>query len=101
MFYNKNFRLRDLKRAIKKSKDTTPGPDHVHYKILKNLPDETLKVLLFIINKYWNEQTFPNSWKKALLLPIPKPGKDPQDPNNFRPIALTSCICKTVEGMVN
>ena len=35
------------------------------------------------------------------MLPIPKPGKDPQDPNNFRPIALTSCICKTVERMVN
>merc|ERR1712237_134949 len=28
-------------------------------------------------------------------------GKDPQDPSNFRPIALTSCICKTVERMVN
>ena len=99
--YNKRFRLRDLKRAIKKSKDTSPGPDTVHYKLLKNLPDETLIILLDIINEHWDSGTFPESWRQALLLPIPKPGKDCQNPNNFRPIALTSCICKTVERMVN
>ena len=31
----------------------------------------------------------------------PKPGKDHFNPLNYRPIALTSCICKTVERMVN
>ena len=99
--YNKKFRLRDLKRSIKKSKDTSPGPDGIHYRILKNLPDSILKVLLDLINKHWMNQTFPKSWREAVLLPIPKPGKDPQNPDNFRPIALTSCICKTVERMVN
>ena len=49
--YNKKFELRDLKRSLKKSKDSTPGPDNIHYKILKNLPDTSLKVLLEIINK--------------------------------------------------
>ena len=99
--YNKRFKLRDLKRAIKKSKDTTPGPDNIHYKILKNLPTEILNILLNIINDHWDSHTFPESWREALLLPIPKPGKDHQDPSNFRPIALTSCLCKTVERMVN
>ena len=99
--YNKRFKLRDLKRSIKKSNDSTPGPDNIHYRILKNLPDETLKIILNIINRHWEQHTFPESWREALLLPIPKPGKDHQNPNNFRPIALTSCICKTVERMVN
>ncbi|GFO23726.1 Pol-like protein [Plakobranchus ocellatus] len=35
------------------------------------------------------------------MVPIPKPGKDPSDPSNYRPIALTSCLCKTLERMVN
>ena len=35
-----------------------------------------------------------------IIIPIPKPGKDHSDPNSYRPIALTSCICKTMERMV-
>ena len=43
----------------------------------------------------------PKSWKEATVIPIPKPGKDNTNPNNYRPIALTSCICKTLERMIN
>ncbi|GBN61274.1 RNA-directed DNA polymerase from mobile element jockey [Araneus ventricosus] len=43
---------------------------------------------------------FPLSWLKAIVIPIPKPGKDKQDPNNYRPIALTSCLGKLLERMV-
>ncbi|GBN76646.1 hypothetical protein AVEN_97843-1 [Araneus ventricosus] len=35
-----------------------------------------------------------------MVIPIPKPGKDKQDPNNYRPIALTSCLSKLLERMV-
>ena len=35
------------------------------------------------------------------IIPIPKPGKDNTNPNNYRPIALTSCICRTLERMIN
>ena len=36
-----------------------------------------------------------------MVIPIPKTGKDSTNPANYRPIALTSCICKTTERMVN
>ena len=36
-----------------------------------------------------------------VVIPIPKPGNDHSDPGNFRPIALTSCFCKTMERMIN
>ena len=35
------------------------------------------------------------------VIPIPKPGKDPTNPINYQPIAMTSCICKTMERMLN
>ena len=38
---------------------------------------------------------------EAMVIPIPKPGKESKNPANYRPIALTSCICKTIERMVN
>ena len=35
------------------------------------------------------------------MIPIPKPGKDRTDPNNYRPIALTSCLFKIMERLIN
>ena len=37
----------------------------------------------------------------AIIIPFPKPGKVLSDPGSYRPIALTSCLCKTMERMVN
>ena len=36
-----------------------------------------------------------------MIIPIPKPGKNTSYPENYHPIALTSCLCKTLERMVN
>ncbi|GBN42400.1 hypothetical protein AVEN_108517-1 [Araneus ventricosus] len=33
-------------------------------------------------------------------MPIPKPGKDKQDPNNYRRIALMSCLSMLLERIV-
>ena len=49
----------------------------------------------------WESGCFPPSWREAVVIPIPKPGKDHLDPGNFRPVALTSCLCKTVERMIS
>ena len=35
-----------------------------------------------------------------MIKPIPKPGKEPTNPNNYRPVALTSFICKIMERMI-
>ena len=34
------------------------------------------------------------------IIPITKPGKDSLNPVNYCPIALTSCLCRTMERMV-
>ena len=99
--YNKKFKLRDLKRSIKRAKNSAAGPDQVHYEILKNLPNETLQILLDLVNEYWESHSFPPSWREALVIALPKEDKDHHYANNYRPIALTSCICKTFERMVN
>ena len=69
--------------------------------MLKHLPDTSLETLLNILNYIWTTGKFPEDWIYATLIPIPKPGKDPAEPNNYRPIALTSCLCKTLERMIN
>ena len=54
-----------------------------------------------IFNNIWTTGKLPDGWQYATIIPIPKPGKDPTEPNNYRPIALTSCLCKTLERMIN
>ena len=53
------------------------------------------------MNEIWRTGEFPEDWHKAVIIPIPKPGKDKTEATNYRPIALTSCICKTMERMIN
>ncbi len=100
-YYNEEFSMFELKQALLKSRDTSPGLDLIHYQILKHLPDESLLIMLLIFNHIWTTQKFPVKWKTALVIPIPKPGKIATDPKSYRPIALTSCICKTFERMAN
>ena len=99
--YNIAFTLSELVDAIKISHDTATGPDEIHYQMLKHLPENSLLTLLYIFNTIWTTGIFPESWRLATVIPIPKPGKDHAEPTNYRPIALTSCLCKTLERMIN
>ena len=88
--YNNSFNLLELIDAIQKSNDTATGPDEVHYQMLKHLPNNALSTILHIFNDIWATGVFPESWRLATIIPIPKPGKDHEEPSNYRPIALTS-----------
>ena len=99
--YNKDFNLDELVEAIQLSHDSATGPDEIHYQMLKHLPDTFFETLLNIFNYIWTTGKFPEDWTLATTIPFPKPGKDPAEPNNYRLIALTSCLCKTLERMIN
>ena len=99
--YNRKFSLKELKKSIKKAKNSTEGGDKIHYEILKHLTINALEILLKIINKIWLEGSFPDVWRHAIIIPVPKPNKDHSLPSSYRPISLTSCLCKTMERMVN
>lgn len=99
--YNLPFTITELHESLQKSNDTAVGPDDIHYQLLKHLPTNSLITLLDIFNLIWKNGTFPKCWTEATIIPIPKPGKDHTEPINYRPIALTSCVCKTMERMIN
>jgi len=56
---------------------------------------------LYILNNIWALGKFPTSRCTSTVIPVPKPGKDTSDPSNYCPTALTSCICKVMERMIN
>ena len=90
-----------MRSALNTSNNTATGPDDIHYQIINQLPEVTLNILLDLFNDIWQKGTFPEIWKEATIIPIPKPDKDHSNPQNYRPIALTSCLCKTLERMIN
>jgi retron-type reverse transcriptase len=76
-----------------------PGPDNIPNKALKLLPDRVV-ALTTIINASLRLCHFPSRWKKANVIFIPKPGKDPKFPQNHRPISLLSSIGKVLEKVI-
>ena len=73
----------------------------IPYEMLKHLPEEAKLYLLKIINKIWETGIMPKSWKIAIIVPVKKPNKDASLATSYRPIALTSCVCKLMEKMIN
>ena len=49
----------------------------------------------------WASGEIPECWKEATVIPISKPDKDSKNPSNYRPISLMSCVCKTMERMID
>lgn len=61
----------------------------------------TLRIVLKLFNLIWHSGQLPSAFKHAVIVPILKPGKDsPSDPSRYRPIALTSQLCKITEQTI-
>ena len=99
--YNSDFSMEELDAALAPSKKTSPGPDLVPYDFLKNLPKIGKICLLRLYNLIWTKSIYPDEWRTAIVIPIPKPGKDPANSKSYRPISLTSCISKVMERMIS
>ena len=99
--YNVPFSPQELRTALNQCHDSSPGLDDIPYEFLRHMSDTAFNFLLKLYNFIWQSGDFPSTWCVAVVLPIPKPGKDLLQVNNYRPISLTSCVCKVMEKMVN
>lgn len=92
--------MQELDACIK-SKDTSPGCDGISYSMIKHLPDNGKRMLLSIYNKCLRSGFVPTQWRDVGILPIHKPGRDPDDVSSLRPISLLSCLCKCFHSILN
>ena len=65
----------------------SPGPDKISARVLKDCLPVILGPLTDVINCSILTSTFPNNWKEAEVIPIPKDG-DHQKAANNRPLSL-------------
>ena len=99
--YNRPFNMEELEFALKDRKDSAPGQDEIYYSMLKNLAPSGKQLLLDLMNRVLKDSKFPVQWKESLIIPILKEGKLATNSSSYRPIALTSCVCKLLEKMVD
>ncbi|KAK9882936.1 hypothetical protein WA026_023864 [Henosepilachna vigintioctopunctata] len=94
------FTLDELVITLNSKKDTCPGKDGITFSMLKFLPIDMKQKFLIILNSLLENPIIHPSLKEIVILPFRKADKPVDDPLSYRPIALSSCILKTLESLL-
>ena len=87
------------KKLMELNTNKSCGPDGLHPKLLKMLSTELSEPLALLMNSSLEHMQLPSEWKQANVSAIFKKG-DSKDPSNYRPVSLTSIVCKTMEKII-
>ncbi|XP_047997328.1 uncharacterized protein LOC125234949 [Leguminivora glycinivorella] len=94
-------RQNEVRRALQTlDVNKANGPDGIPARVLKQCAPELSPVLTRLYRLSLQTRVVPKSWKLANVQPVPKKGSR-ADPCNYRPIAITSMLCKVMERVLN
>lgn len=79
---------------------TAPGYDNIHPEFLTHLGPLARTWLSVFFSRITTEHKIPKIWRKAKVIAIEKPGKDPNLAASYRPISLLSVCYKLLERLV-
>ena len=78
---------------------SAPGPDKICTRVLQETADILCVPLEIVFTRSMEEGLVPEDWRKANVTPIFKFGSK-MSPGNYRPVSLTSIICKIMESII-
>jgi len=87
------FTEEEISAALQKTKPAaTPGYANIHVKFLKNLGPKARTWLSKFFSRIVATHSILKIWRKAKVIAVEKPGKDPSLAANYRPISLLSVL---------
>ena len=90
-------RVKEELKALNQHKSC--GPDELHPRLLIELADEIAAPIALLLNASLEKGIVPRDWRRAFVSPIFKKGSR-HLAENYRPISLTSILCKIMEKLV-
>ena len=91
----------EVQEAGKKLRNKkAPGPDGVPPEAIKAVVKEVPELLASSFTALLEKGQFPGALKQARLVLIPKPKKNPEDKNTYRPLCLLNSISKLFEHII-
>jgi Reverse transcriptase (RNA-dependent DNA polymerase)/Endonuclease-reverse transcriptase len=95
------FTQAELAQAVKRLKPgKAPGMDGVPNEVLKVLATKYPQIVLETFNACLREGYFHSTWKRQMLILIPKEGKPAGHPSSYRPICLLDAAGKLMERLI-
>ena len=92
---NTPFMSGERQEALEGRHDTAPGGDGLQYVFYCKLGPLAKNWLLATLNKLYEAAIWPEDWKTAVMIPLPKSGGP-----GIRPISLLECLSKVAEVMI-
>ncbi|KAL0173659.1 hypothetical protein M9458_029627, partial [Cirrhinus mrigala] len=90
----------EVRQVFRKNKRRkAPGPDSVTPACLKTCADQLAPIFSQIFNRSLELCEVPSCFKRSTIIPVPKKPKM-TGLNDYRPVALTSVIMKSLEKLV-
>ena len=99
---DKEFTVQEVRNVVMSmGKNKAPGEDGIPSEVLKSVVEILPRYMTSIYNGCLRKGTFPQRWKKALIIPITKPGKaESEEASKFRPISLLNTGGKVLEKLL-
>ena len=90
----------EIESDQKSPKKQKPRTRWLHRRILSNIREELIPMLLKLFQKIAEEGTLPNSFCEATIILISKPDKDNTEKENHRPVSLMNTDAKILNKML-